>query len=184
MLSVEEVRAVITTSLSDSDLTDVIAREEAWLERRIGPLEGERVETFLTTDGDEALRLTRAASSVSVEDDSGLVTDVALRGWSNVIRTAGSWSGDALVTYEPDDGEEVRRALLTLVRLTLGESAYASQSSGGYSYSVALADQRQMRFQAWRTLLRPRQPMMTRLRSAIPSGGRTVTAVAVEAVGS
>ena len=184
MLSTDEARALITTSLSDDDLEDVIAREEAWLARRIGPLDAERIETFVTEDGDEALRLTRPTSAVSVEDDGGDVPDVELRGWSDVIRTAGDWSGDVLVTYTPSDEPEVKRALITLVRLTLGESAYAQESAGGYSSAVVLADQRQARYSAWRSLLRPRQPTMTRLRSAIPSGGRTLGAVATEASGS
>jgi hypothetical protein len=52
MLTTAQARALITTSLSDQDLDEVIAREEAWLARRIGPLEGERVETFQTVFGD------------------------------------------------------------------------------------------------------------------------------------
>jgi hypothetical protein len=186
MLSVEEARALVTTSLSDADLADVIAREEAWLARRIGPLEGERTETFATADGDEVLKLQRPASSVDVEDDSGTLTDVALHGWSDVTRTdvARSWNGDVLVTYTPSDPDEVKRVLVTLVRLTTSESAFASQSAEGYSVSSSILDQRVARFTASRSLMRPRVPTTTRLRSTIPFGGKTLAPVAIAAVGS
>lgn len=183
MLTKEEARALITTSLSDDDLEDVIAREEAWLARRIGPLEGERVETFVSVDGDEVLRLTRPALAVAVEDDSGARTDFELRGWSDIVPT-GTWSGDVLVTYTPTDESEVRRALVTAVRLTVSESAYAQQSAGGYSATTDVSAQRTVRFALWRSLLRPRTPSTTRLRSAIPFGGKSVGPVGVEASGS
>ena len=189
MLTTAEVRALVTTSMADADLEEVIAREEAWLARRVGPLEGERVETFAITFGDEVLNLTRPAEDLHVEDDSG---DVAagwlLRGWADIVPDTEdnphSWVGEVRVTYTPSDGLEVKRSLVTLVRLAIHESAYQSQMAGGYSATVSLQDQRTMRFTAWRTLLRPRQPTTTRLRSTVPLGGRTVGAVGVESLGS
>lgn len=183
MLTVDEARALVTTSLSDADLEDVIEREEAWLARRIGPLEGERIETFVSRDGDEVLRLQRPADSVAVEDDSGSLSAFSYRRWSDVVpgtSTASlSWAGDVLVTYTPNDELEVKRSLITLVRLAVSESAYASQAAGGYSQVVSLQDQRTMRFLAWRTLLRPRIPDTVRLTSAIPLGGASIVGVAV-----
>lgn len=184
MLDVEEARALITTSLDDDDLEAVILREEDWLARRVGPLTGERVETFVTADGDEALMLMRRTLGVVVTDGSGDVSAFELRGWGDVLRTSGSWSGDVTVTYEPDDESEVKKALITLVRLTLNESAYQAQSAGGYSSTISLQDQRTQRYVAWRTLLRPRQPSSMRLRSTIPFGGKTVQSVALAPVES
>ncbi len=187
MLDVAEARALITTSLSDADLEDVIEREEAWLARRIGPLEGERVETFVTPDGDETLRLTRPAATVAVEDDGGDVTAYSLRPWSDVLPgsldgASHSWNGDVRVGYTPADELEVKRALVTLVRLTVSETAYQSQAAGGYSAGVDYQALRVVRYQTWRTLLRPAGPTTTRLRSTIPFGGRSVGPVDVTAV--
>lgn len=184
MLDLDTARAHITTSLSDADLTDAITREEAWLARRIGPLEGERVETFIAPDGDEVLQLQRPATSVDVADDGGAITAVDIRGWSDLVRTSGSWTGDVLVTYTPADEDEVVRALITLLRLSVHESAFQSQSAGGFSSTISLHDQRTMRFSAWRSLLRPARPTTTRLRSAIPAGGDTVSSVSREASAS
>jgi hypothetical protein len=177
MLTVDEARALITTSLSDPDLADIIAREEAWLSRRIGPLEGERVETFVSSDGDEVLRLTRPTLDVALEDDSGEVTFFSLRGWADLIPDGISWRGDVLATYTPSDSLEVRRALVTLVRLTVQETTFAQEAAAGYSVAADSARERAMRYAAWRSLLRPRQPTTTRLRSAIPSGGKSIAAV-------
>jgi hypothetical protein len=187
MLEVAEARALITTSLTDEDLAAVIAREEDWLARRIGPLEGERVETFVTADGDEVLRLTRPALEVVVQDDRGAVTDFRVRRWSDVVPggdgSALSWQGDVLVTYIPDDEGDVKRALITLVRLTLNESAYAAEGAQGYSVTSDVQAQRTVRYATWRSLLRPRSPQTVRLRSAI-LGGRSLGPVAVTASGS
>jgi hypothetical protein len=179
MLDTIEARALITTSLEDDDLTDVITREEAWLARRIGPLEGSRVELFAPTDGDEKLLLARPALTVLVDDDSGAVTDYDLRGWGDVVRTAGSWSGEVTVTYTPSDDDEVRRVLISLVRLTLGERAFTAEAAQGYSYSASQLDQRQQRYTAMRSLMRPRRPSSLRLTSAIALGGVSLRSIAV-----
>lgn len=184
MLEVEAARALITTSLSDDDLEEVIGREEAWLARRIGPLEGERVEMFTSLAGDEVLWLQRPASSVAVEDDGGSTTEISIRGWSDLIRTSGSWSGDVLVTYTPTDPEEVIRALITLVRLTVSESAYSAESAGGYSAQTDVHAQRTIRHSAWRGLLRPRVPTTTRVRSGLPIGRDSISSLSSDLVGS
>ena len=166
MLSTAEARALITTSLSDSDLGDVISREEAWLARRIGPLEGERVETFASVSGTEGLRLSRPTDAVTVEDEAGPMTAVEVVGWGDVILDPDSgrgWNGDVQVTYTPSDSEEVKRALVTLLRLTLAESGYASQSAGGYSVATDVDAQAKLRYRAWRSLLRPRQASSLRI---------------------
>jgi hypothetical protein len=184
MLDVETARALITTSLSDDDLEAVIEREESWLSRRIGPLDGERVEMVPTADGDEVLWLRRPALEASVEDGSGIITDFDIRGWSDLVRTSGSWSGEILATYTPTDEDEVRRSLVSLVRLTVNESAYAAESAGGYSAQTDIHAQRTIRYSAWRSLLRPRVPTTTRIRSGIPIGGRTTASVSATASGS
>lgn len=182
MLTVDEARALVTTSLSDADLADVISRQEAWLARRVGPLDGQRTETFVTPDGDEVLHLQRPgqSDSMTVSDEGGAVTAVALRGWSDVVRTDSiSWDTPVTVAYTPSDEDEVKEALLTLVRLAVTESGFNSESQQGYSYSHDHGMRRRMRWEAWRQLLRPRTPESTRLRSAIPTGGESVAGVQV-----
>lgn len=185
VLSVAECRALVTTSLSDDDLQDIIDREESWLAHRVGPLTGERSQTFLTEDGDEVLRLTRHTDSVTVEDDDGAYSLASLRGWSDVLpASTDPWNGDTTVTYTPDDEHDVRRAIVTLVRLTLSESGYQAESAGGYSATSDPLARKDMRYTAWRSLLRPPVPASTRLVSAVPAGGLSISPVSTEATGS
>lgn len=184
MLDVEDARALITTSLSDADLEVVIAREESWLAHRIGPLEGERVETFVSVTGDEVLELRRIATSVLVADDGGDVDDVEVRTWSDVVRTSGSWRGGPLVTYTPTDEEDVRKSLISLVRLAITESGYASEGTGDYSVASDEEARRRARWTAWRSLLRPARPTSIRITSGIDTRGRRVGGVLVSSSGS
>ena len=184
MLTVEDARALITTSLTDAELADVIAREEAWLARRIGPLDGERIETFAPASG-EALLLQRPADAVMVDDDSGAV-DVALRGWSDVVPAASgaAWSGSVEVAYTPSDEAEVVRSLVTLVRLTVSERVFASEAAGAHSYSYDHELAKAARWEAWRSLLRPGAPTSLRLTSSAIPDASPVTRVGIEATGS
>lgn len=185
LLTVAEARAVITTSLDDDALEDVIDREESWLAVKVGPLSGERIETFVTEDGDEVLRLTRHTSSVTVSDDNGAYSGASLRKWADVVpATATAWNGDVEVTYTPDDELSVKRSVITLVRLALGESAYQSESAGGYASTVDRWAQRDMRWAAWSTLLRPPIPSSSRLKSSVAPGGYSIGPVETEAAGS
>lgn len=186
MLTTAEARALITTSLSDSDLAAVIARQEAWLARRVGPLDGTRTETFVTPHGDEVLRLARpaAAGSLVVVDEAGAVTDYELRGWSDIVRTAGSWTATAEVSYTADDEAEVKDSIITLVRLAVTESGYQAEAMQGYSATTDHDMRRRMRYEAWRGLLRRGLPQSVRLVSAIPPGGNTIGSVQVTAVAS
>ena len=185
MLTLAEARARITTSLGDDDLTDAIERQEAWLARRIGPLSGSRTETFVTEDGDEVLQLQRPTTlaAIAAVDEGGTVDDLELRGWSDLVRTS-SWQGTVDVAYEPDDDAEVREAIITLVRLAVTESTYASEAWQGYSATVDHDMRRRMRWEAWRSLLRQDALTTTRLKSAIPAGGNSIASVQVTADGS
>jgi len=184
MLTVAQARALITTSLSDAALEEVIEREEAWLARRIGPLDGERAETFIPDSGEEALLLQRPASVIAVDDEGGSRDDdVDLRAWSDVVLTTGVWSGTVTVTYTPDDEPEVARALISLVRLAVSESAFASESAQGYSSATDVQAQRTTRWAAWHGLLRPRRPGTTRISGSLAAADH-VSAVSVVALGS
>ena len=69
LVSIAEVRALINSRLGDVDLQAVIDREEAWLAGRVGPLAGQRTDTFRPGLGDTTLYLRRRAESVVVTDD-------------------------------------------------------------------------------------------------------------------
>lgn len=151
LLTIATARAVITTSLTDAALQDVIDREEAWLARRIGPLEGERTETFPLAGyrrRQYEVRLKRptdAANLSEVTDYGEVVTNVELvhDGW-RVARTLGSsyFIGPVTVEYTPNDELEVIRVLIELVRLVTvvasGDVTPGMQSEtlGDYQYTL------------------------------------------------
>jgi hypothetical protein len=101
-----------------------------------------------------------------VEDEAGALPSAEVVGWADVILDPDSgrgWNGDVQVTYTPSDEAEVKRALVTLLRLTLAESAYAAQSAGGYSVASDPEAQAKVRYRTWRSLLRPRQASSLRI---------------------
>lgn len=145
MITVGEVRARGVTLPEDADAAQAIVDEqEAWLARKIGPLDGERTETFYVgvsrTWG--KLALTRYTDAVAVVDGTSTIDPTALamvdRG-SAVTRVypAQWWTGPYVsVTYTPNDEEEVRRVLYELVSLAAQPvGALESETIGSYSYS-------------------------------------------------
>jgi hypothetical protein len=162
LLTVATARAVITTSLSDDALQDVIDREEAWLARRIGPLTGERTQTFPLAGyrrRQYEVRLQRPTDTATETTDYGeVVTNVELthNGW-RVSRTLGTsyFIGPVSITYTPNDELEVIAVLIELVRLqvlvvagdvtpgmeseTLGDYSYTLGSGAASSYSTRRA---------------------------------------------
>ena len=144
MLTIAEVRARGIELPSDVDAAQaVIDEQEAWLERKIGPLDGERTETFYVgisrTWG--KLALSRYTDEVVVVDGTTIVDPAILalvdRG-SAVTRVypASWWTGPYVsVTYTPTDEDEVRRALYELVAgSTTPLGPYESEQIGSYSY--------------------------------------------------
>ena len=134
------VRALIDTDLLDADLAAVIAREEAALARAIGPLAGARTETAYITwhpanDGLPVV-LRRPTAAVTVTDNAVAVAGVTLRGDGRVVERTdgGRWAGPVALTYTPNDTLEVERVVIELVRLTLTETGYLSETIGEYSY--------------------------------------------------
>jgi hypothetical protein len=132
----------------DAVAQDIIDEWEAWLARRIGPLEGSRTETFYVgisaTYGKLGLR--RYTSSVAVTDGGVMVDTDHYRLVDNggsVVRKYESpsqwWTGPYVAaTYTPNDEAEVRRVLLTLLKMAVdphADSPYNSEQIGQYSYS-------------------------------------------------
>ena len=177
MITLSEARARGIPLPADDDVAqDIIDEQEAWLARRIGPLEGSRTETFRVGLGETSgkLGLSRPTDAVTVVDggttlaggrtrltDSGtalVLDDVVLSAW---------WSGPYVaVTYEPSDELEVRKALFDLVGLVAAPiEKHTSEQIGAYSYSgggaAGLAAARGIIVSS----LKPRRDPMTVIRS-------------------
>jgi hypothetical protein len=169
LLTFAEASALISTSLGDADFQGVIDREEAWLAGRIGALTGERTDTFTPGIGDTSLHLRRRTDSVVLTDDgSPLVagTDYLFTPSTGQIRRlVGYWSGSVTVTYTPSDAAEVKRAILELIRGTVGESGYDSETIGDYSYDRGASSGRLSRSGLARGILIRRPGYSLRLRT-------------------
>lgn len=149
MLTIAEVRARGVELPSDVDAAQaVIDEQEAWLERKIGPLDGERTETFYVGLGGTwgKLALSRYTDEVAVVDGGSVVDPAILalvdRGSAITrIYPATWWTGPYVtVTYTPNDEDEVRRALYGLVSLEAQPAgALESETIGAYAYSRGAA---------------------------------------------
>lgn len=141
-VTTDEVRVLVDTPLTDPQLEDVIARESAWLTRRIGLLDGERTEIAYPADcdRDKPLLLRRPTDAVVVTDDGTELAEATVRLVSDgtaIERTDGPWRGTVAIAYTPNDEAEVASALIELVRLVVTETGYVSERIGEYSYSRA-----------------------------------------------
>lgn len=203
LVTLSEVRALVTTTLSDDDLSDVIAREEAELAAIIGPLSGERTEVFLLTVNlaAEQVTLRRTTNAVSVTDNGVAVGAADLRILADqrtILRyltstppayARGYWLGPVEVTYTPNDLQRVKRVLIDLVNLMVigitpasgnapAPGAIASETFGTYSYTLARTatasfTTEQRRRSLVATLLPKQSPTSIRIRSSV-IGRRTL----------
>lgn len=159
LLQIREVRAVIGTGLSDTDLQDAIEREEASLTSEIGALVGERIVTVSPYDFDAPLWLERPASTVVVTDNA-VTADVRVLGSYAVERATGSWYGPVEITYTPTDELAVKRVLLGLLKLSLDDiqsGAMEYEQMGSYSYRMANGERLTGQRQSLVDSLRPRR---------------------------
>lgn len=156
--SIAEVRSIVATGLSDELLQSVIDREEAALARVIGPLIGERTQTFyvgerplyvdVLTDTSAVwflsermggLTLQRPTDEVAVTDNGTLLDDDdvrLLRSGTRVERASGGWTGPIVeAEYTPNDELEIKRVVIALVGLALVDPGMTSETLGDYQYS-------------------------------------------------
>jgi hypothetical protein len=150
VITVEEARARGIALPADEDAAQAIVDEqEAWLARRIGPLDEEITETFYVgvVRTSTKLGLRRYTDAVVVTDGGVLVDEdelALLDNGSSVGHVYGTslpllaWRGPYVsVVYTPTDELEVRRALYGLLSLEtdpLG-SELESETLGDYSYT-------------------------------------------------
>lgn len=152
LVSIAEVRALVSSSLSDADLQVIIDREEAWLAGKIGALTGERTESFIPRITDTSVYLQRRSVVSSVTDEgtavaaadfihtpsTGEIRRVVisdLHGHTTVEPYFPPWEGTVAVTHTPSDTADIKRAIIELIRGTAGETGYDSETIGSYSYS-------------------------------------------------
>jgi len=181
--SIAEVRALVRSRLSDPDLQVVIDREEAWLAGRVGPLTGERTDTFTPGLGDTPLYLRRRAESVVLTDDgrtlaaseflftpsTGMIRRIVgyLSDPPRYLYVAGAWQGTVTATYTPADEADVKLAVIALVRIALNESGYQSETIGDYAYDLGAATDRPSRAGIARSILVRRPAYSMRIHSAM-----------------
>lgn len=148
-----QVKALVSTSLSDADLQVIIDREEGWLAGLIGALSGERSEVFYPRRGSEHLHLRRPTDSVTVDNNgttvdegdeigdfrllySGTVVELVSADWLSST-TALTGYGPVSVTYTPNDSDAIETAIIDLLRLRTTDTGYVSERIGQYSYQTA-----------------------------------------------
>jgi hypothetical protein len=130
----------------DTAAQNILDETEAWLARKIGPLTGDRTETFYagvySVSG--ALGLKRFTDAVTVTDGGSAVDPSQVRlvregaaVTHTYVAPSAIWRGPYIgVTYEPNDLLEVTRALYALVELELSPEAgeITGETIGSYSY--------------------------------------------------
>ena len=183
LVDIAAVRALVRSRLSDVDLQAVIDREEAWLAGRVGPLTGERTDTFMPGIGDTPLYLRRRAESVVLTDDGRTLaasefiftpsTGMIRRIWTPNLADLPSWrqvylgwQGTVTATYTPADESDVKGVVIELVRLRVGETGYDSETIGDYSYTRGASAGRLSRAGLARSILVKRPAYSLRLQSS------------------
>jgi hypothetical protein len=184
LVSLAEVRALVKSRLNDIDLQVVIDREEAWLAGRVGPLTGERTDTWTPGIGDTPLYLTRRAPSVVLTDDGRTLasseflftpsTGMIRRVWTPDLQDNPpwrqlylGWEGTVSATYTPADEAAVKLAIIELVRLATGETGFDSETIGDYQYTRGASSGRLSRAGLARSILLRRPAYSMRIHSAM-----------------
>lgn len=175
----EAQAAGIGLELSDEALEAAIAEEEAWLARRIGPLEGERTErlalAYLHPHSSE-IRLRRPTDAVEVTQDDVDLGTVEVRGLGWIVANLPEgtrYTGVVELTYTPNDLLEVRRAVKQLLQLSISAAAagqLTGETIGTYSYQRSSATGAKARASVVEQLGMPAAAGSSRLRSSVRHG--------------
>jgi hypothetical protein len=129
----------------ESVTQDMIDEEEAWLAVQVGPLTGERTETYYLpsrlTGPVDAVYLSRRTDAVTDFTAAGAaLTDYRLVSGYIVERTFDadeSWTDPLVVTYTPNDEELVKSVLYDLLTHRSLPSNLQSVRIGAYSETYA-----------------------------------------------
>ena len=131
----------------ESVTQDMIDGTEAWLVTQIGPLTGERTETFYLSerrnmDTVDGLWLSRRTDSVDLTNDGDvLVLDTDYRLINNIlvlhIPTGAGWLNTIVATYDPNDEVGVTEAIYGLLTFATLPINLQSVRIGAYSETFA-----------------------------------------------
>lgn len=150
LLTLAELRAVVSTGLSDATLQAIIDREEAEIVRRRGAA-GDGATPIVETiaGGARSVFLKRAAVSVTTVTENAhgttpttvTATGYALwagRGQLTRLPTDAVWQDVVTVTYIPiDERSRRKQAIVEFVRIALERTAMKGESvAGEYSYQA------------------------------------------------
>jgi hypothetical protein len=152
LLDIDEVRAVVSTDLSNLDLWGVITREEIELVRRFGAHTGAHTETH--SGGGKSVYCTRPIASVTSVSEylylgdttpQALVVNTDYVVWETqgrIERIAGCFGPKVVVAFTPDDDQELRKqVLIELIRIGINQSTFTQESVSGVedSYSSTMS---------------------------------------------
>lgn len=153
LLTIERLRALVRTAVSDVDLQEIIDREDAELVRRYGAHYVDAVTPVVeeVTGNTRNIYVSRGVLSVvSIAESQALgYTPQTLASTQYHVRAAQgritrlpegrAWLGAITVTYVPVDDRPLReQVLIDLVRLTLERQAPQAESvAGEYSYTAS-----------------------------------------------
>lgn len=146
LVTVADVQALINTSLSSSELQDVIDRVEAQVTARIGAPQTDAYATTVTKtlrgEGMNLFMPTEVYEVSSIVEDTVTLTSDEYRVWGGGVierlPMGSNWGDRIVVTYKPaDDREKRSQVIIDLVRLVLERTALKAESVGGeYSYTA------------------------------------------------
>lgn len=150
LVAMSECRALVKSSLSDSDLQDIIDRTEQEVEDRIGAFQDETLLVTTTETGvlkSSRMILTRqpfiAVTSITIDGaavDPDAYTTRGFAGMISGLPVAYDSSGPAeyTIVYRPiDQRSKLKRTIIDLVRLAIEQTAMESESvAGEYSYQA------------------------------------------------
>lgn len=147
IITVAEARLRGVTLPSDDDAAQAAIDEQVdWLAKRVGPLDGERTETFYVGFGRArgCLYLRRYTDAVVIVDGPTTLVDdqFVLEGNGSSVRRQLTnyplgWTGPYVTaTYRPNDEDSVRKVLIDLLTLAAGSvGALQSETIGAYTYN-------------------------------------------------
>jgi hypothetical protein len=150
LITIAEVRAVVSSALDDPTLQTIIDSEEAEFVHRFGAIADgttARTETLKPYNHTLVFCSRPIASISSVQERLAITSDLSTVGATayrvrpnrgQLIRAIGIWGWEVAVTYVAvDERDRVKRALIELVRLALSQTAMQAENiAGEYSYSA------------------------------------------------
>ena len=146
LVSPANVKALINTSISDTDLQTVIDRVEAQINARIGAPQTDAYATevvkTLRGEGEFLFMPTEIYSVSGIVEDANTLTNDQYQTWAGGVierlPEESHWGDRVVVTYKPTDDRLMRaQVIIDLVRIVIERTAMKSESiAGEYSYTA------------------------------------------------